>query len=370
VTIGVLGGGQLGRMLGLAARQLGIDIQFFDPSEEACSQDVGKLFVGQYEDELALQQFASEIDLCTYEFENVPRSAVDIIEKYVQVYPDKAALYYAQDRLFEKLLFVELGFETAEFYPVSSEDDLINTAPKTGFPALIKTRRFGYDGKGQVLLTGPDLLPHAWASVGSKELILEAGIPFTRELSQIAVRNLRGEIFYYPLIENVHADGILALSYAPAIDSNELAQQAQQQTSRLLNYLNYVGVITLEMFEHEGQLLCNEFAPRVHNSGHWTIEGAETNQFENHLRAIMDLPLGSTAIRGFCGMINLVGEIPEYKDVLSIPGVHLHLYGKEPRPFRKLGHITICSSTKEARDETLKSLWQYTRLPFKSHAQS
>lgn len=363
MTIGVLGGGQLGRMLGLAARQLGIDIKFFDPSQEACSKDVGRLFVGQYEDEQALKTFASEIDLCTYEFENVPIAAVEVIEQYRPVHPNKEALYYSQDRLCEKQLFLELGFETPEFYPISSENDLLSAIEKTGFPSLLKTRRFGYDGKGQTLLTLPEMLPDVWKHVGSKDLILESVIPFVRELSQIAVRNSHGEIHYYPLIENVHKDGILAISRAPAHDSVHLLEQSQQQISQLLNHLNYIGVIALEMFEWEGKLICNEFAPRVHNSGHWTIEGTETSQFENHLRAIMNLPLGVTTTRGYCGMINLVGEIPKYENVLAVPGAHLHLYDKESRPSRKLGHITVCCDTKEARDDAFQSLWRYTRLP-------
>ncbi len=318
--VGVIGGGQLGRMLGLAGIPLGLRFRFLDPSADAPAQEVGTLHVGAYDDRDRLRRLAKHATVVTYEFENVPVEAVEQLAETVPVWPPPAALAVAQDRLEEKRLFRRLGIETAAI------DDEV-----TRFPALLKTRRLGYDGKGQERVeTRP---------VPGTDALLEELVPFERELSMLAVRGTTGETAFYPLVENVHENGILRLSRAPA--RPELQPEAERIAALLLDELGYVGVLAVELFEVEGRLLANELAPRVHNSGHWTIEGAETSQFENHLRAILGLPLGSTAARGEAAMVNLIGTMPAAADVLAIAGTHLHDYGKEPRPGRKLGHVTI-----------------------------
>ncbi len=318
--VGVIGGGQLGRMLGLAGIPLGLRFRFLDPSADAPAQEVGTLHVGAYDDRDRLRRLAKHATVVTYEFENVPVEAVEQLAETVPVWPPPAALAVAQDRLEEKRLFRRLGIETAAI------DDEV-----TRFPALLKTRRLGYDGKGQERVeTRP---------VPGTDALLEELVPFERELSMLAVRSTTGETAFYPLVENVHENGILRLSRAPA--RPELQPEAERIAALLLDELGYVGVLAVELFEVEGRLLANELAPRVHNSGHWTIEGAETSQFENHLRAILGLPLGSTAARGEAAMVNLIGTMPAAADVLAVAGTHLHDYGKEPRPGRKLGHVTI-----------------------------
>ena len=318
--VGVIGGGQLGRMLGLAGIPLGLRFRFLDPSADAPAQEVGTLHVGAYDDRDRLRRLAKHAAVVTYEFENVPVEAVEQLAETVPVWPPPAALAVAQDRLEEKRLFRRLGIETAAI------DDEV-----TRFPALLKTRRLGYDGKGQERVeTRP---------VSGTDALLEELVPFERELSILAVRGTTGETAFYPLVENVHENGILRLSRAPA--RPELQPEAERIAALLLDELGYVGVLAVELFEVEGRLLANELAPRVHNSGHWTIEGAETSQFENHLRAILGLPLGSTAARGEAAMVNLIGTMPAAADVLAVAGAHLHDYGKEPRPDRKLGHVTI-----------------------------
>ena len=318
--VGVIGGGQLGRMLGLAGIPLGLRFRFLDPSADAPAQEVGTLHVGAYDDRDRLRRLAKHATVVTYEFENVPVEAVEQLAETVPVWPPPAALAVAQDRLEEKRLFRRLGIETAAI------DDEV-----TRFPALLKTRRLGYDGKGQERVeTRP---------VPGTDALLEELVPFERELSMLAVRGTTGETAFYPLVENVHENGILRLSRAPA--RPELQPEAERIAALLLDELGYVGVLAVELFEVEGRLLANELAPRVHNSGHWTIEGAETSQFENHLRAILGLPLGSTAARGEAAMVNLIGTMPAAADVLAVAGTHLHDYGKEPRPDRKLGHVTI-----------------------------
>ena len=318
--VGVIGGGQLGRMLGLAGIPLGLRFRFLDPSADAPAQEVGTLHVGAYDDRDRLRRLAKHATVVTYEFENVPVEAVEQLAETVPVWPPPAALAVAQDRLEEKRLFRRLGIETAAI------DDEV-----TRFPALLKTRRLGYDGKGQERVeTRP---------VPGTDALLEELVPFERELSMLAVRSTTGETAFYPLVENVHENGILRLSRAPA--RPELQPEAERIAALLLDELGYVGVLAVELFEVEERLLANELAPRVHNSGHWTIEGAETSQFENHLRAILGLPLGSTAARGEAAMVNLIGTMPAAADVLAIAGARLHDYGKEPRPGRKLGHVTI-----------------------------
>ncbi len=319
MIVGVIGGGQLGRMLALAGIPLGLSFRFLDPSPDAPAREVGELLVGAYDDPELLDRLADGAAAVTYEFENVPVEAA----KRVGAIPAAAALEGSQDRLVEKQLFRRLGIPTPRI------DDEVET-----FPAILKTRRLGYDGKGQRLVeTRPGTVPGH---------VLEERVSFDRELSLLAVRGRDGDTRFWPLVENVHEDGILRTSLAPAADAPQ--SEAEDYGTRLLDELGYVGVLALELFEVDGALLANEFAPRVHNTGHWTIEGSATSQFANHLRAILGLPLGSTESRPSL-LVNLIGSTPASDDVLAIPGAHLHLYGKEPRPGRKLGHITLVEPT-------------------------
>ena len=321
MIVGVIGGGQLGRMLALAGIPLGLTFRFLDPSADAPAAEVGELIVGDYDDPELLDRLAAGAAAVTYEFENVPVAAAE----RVGAIPAAAALRASQDRLVEKLLFRELGIPTPRI------DDEVET-----FPAILKTRRLGYDGKGQRLV-------ETWEGPGPSH-VLEERVPFDRELSLLAVRAADGETRFYPLVENVHEDGILRVSRAPA--ANAPQAEAEEYGARLLDELGYVGVLALELFDVGGELLANELAPRVHNTGHWTIEGAATSQFENHLRAILGLPLGTTESRPSV-LVNLIGSVPRSQDVLGIPGAHVHLYGKEPRPGRKLGHVTLVEPTPE-----------------------
>ena len=339
--IGVLGAGQLGRMLGLAGRALGFELCFLDPSADSPAAAVGELLVADYSDELALGRLA-QADVVTFEFENVPVQAVKALEQSAKVFPSSRALELAQDRLHEKNCFRALGIGTPPFEPVESWDELSAALSRVGLPAVLKTRRFGYDGKGQAVLRSEADAQVAFERLGGVPLILEGFVEFQRELSIIAVRARAGEQAYYPLVENHHQGGILRKTVAPAPGATEeLMRVARQHIERLLVHLDYVGVLALELFEVDGQLLANEIAPRVHNTGHFTIEGARTSQFENHLRAILGLPLGATEVPEPCAMLNLIGVAPDAAAVLSVPDAHLHWYGKEPRPGRKVGHITV-----------------------------
>jgi 5-(carboxyamino)imidazole ribonucleotide synthase len=341
-TVGVLGGGQLGRMLALAGYPLGLRFRFLDPSPDAPAGHLGKLLDGAYEDPEVLRRFVAGLDVVTYEFENVPVYSARWLAQRVPVYPPPDALEAAQDRLAEKTLFQRLGIPTPPFAAVGSRAELLSGLERVGLPAFLKTRRFGYDGKGQFLVHQPDDAVRAWELLGGVPLILEGFVRFERELSVLAVRGRGGEMAFYPLTENHHRDAMLRQSLAPAPDlTPELTAEAETHARRLLEAMSYVGVLAIEFFQAGSRLIANEMAPRVHNSGHWTIEGAETSQFENHLRAVLGLPLGSTAARGHSAMVNLIGTLPDPRLVLSTPGAHLHLYGKSPRPGRKLGHVTL-----------------------------
>jgi len=322
--VGCLGGGQLGRMLALAGAPLGVRMRFLDPAPDACAGHVGELLVGPYDDPELLARLAEGADAVTYEFENVPVEAA----RAVGALPGARALEHGQDRLAEKELFRRLGIPTARF---GSVEDV-------GVPALVKSRRLGYDGKGQRLVEVVEAL-------GDGELAEEV-VPFERELSILAVRARDGATAFYPLVQNEHRGGILAVSRAPAPDAQQ--HEAEGIAAALLDELDYVGVLAVELFEVGGRLLASEFAPRVHNSGHWTIEGATTSQFESHLRAVLGLPLGDTAARDRVALINLVGALPSLERLLAVPGAHVHLYGKEPRPGRKLGHVTLVGADEDA----------------------
>lgn len=342
MMIGILGGGQLGRMLALAAHPLGIGVRTYETSSDSPAAAVSELHVGSFDDLAALDRFADGLSAITYEFENVPVGAAKHLVKRVAVYPPPKALEVSQDRLAEKSLFRELGIGTPDFAPVDDQASLAEALRQIGFPAVMKTRRFGYDGKGQAVVRDKEEADRAFDELGCRGLILEAFVPFERELSIIACRSALGKAVFYPLVENHHAGGILRTTIAPAPQVEPaIDQQARDWAKRILDHLDYVGVLAIELFAVGGSLLANEMAPRVHNSGHWTMDGAETSQFENHVRAVAGLPLGPTDILVPTTMINLIGEIPPAEKILSIPGAHLHLYGKEPRPGRKVGHINV-----------------------------
>lgn len=355
MRIGIIGGGQLGRMLALAGYPLGLRFIFLDPSPDACATQVGDCIQGAYDDPAKLQQLAEAVDVVTFEFENVPVSAVENIARIKPFYPPVAALGASQDRLTEKTLFRKLGIPTPEFRAVDSLADLEQAVADIGLPGILKTRRLGYDGRGQYRLRKASDIAKAWAALSGSALIYEAFVPFTREVSVIGARSTQGEIAIYPLAENTHRDGILHISRAPYRHAM-LQQQAERYLKKVLKHFNYVGILTIEFFVLRGKLVANEMAPRVHNSGHAGIEGFDTSQFENHLRAICGLPLGSTTARGHSAMLNFVGTIPAPEAALKQPGVHFHYYGKEARPARKLGHATVVSNTPAGRERALKKL--------------
>ncbi|HEY7157837.1 MAG TPA: 5-(carboxyamino)imidazole ribonucleotide synthase [Gemmataceae bacterium] len=365
--IGVLGAGQLGRMLALAGYPLGLRFRFLDPSHEAPVKDLAEFVRADFHDTAALDRFAAGLEVVTYEFETVPVEVAEKLSHRVHVYPPPAALQVSQDRLDEKNCFQKLGIPTAPFVPVRTRADLDYALVEAGCPAILKTRRLGYDGKGQCLIRDRAAAEQAWQMLAKSAkgkddagLLLEGFVRFDRELSQIAVRGRDGHMVFYPLVENHHAEGMLRLSLAPAPDlTAEVASVARDYARHVLEALSYVGVLAIEFFQQGGQLIANEMAPRVHNSGHWTIEGAETSQFENHLRAILGLPLGTAEARGPCAMLNIIGKLPATKDVLAHPGAHLHLYGKKPRPGRKIGHLTVCAATADKVRERVENLHRF-----------
>ncbi|MDR6934931.1 5-(carboxyamino)imidazole ribonucleotide synthase [Luteibacter sp. 3190] len=347
-TVGILGGGQLARMLALAAAPLGIRTVAFDPVADACAGQVTELTVAGWDDEAALGALAGRVDAVTFDFENVPAATAERLAGQVPVHPNAGALAVAQDRLAEKTLFRESGLSTPEFAPVDTREDLVAAVARIGLPAILKTRRLGYDGKGQFRLKTDADVDAAWSALGEAAgkhgLILEAFVPFDRELSVVAVRGRDGAFRTWPLTRNWHVDGVLSVSLAPAPGtSDELEAAAVAHAKAIAERLDYVGVFALELFVRGGELLGNEMAPRVHNSGHWTIEGAHTSQFENHIRAVLGLPLGDTGVRGCSVMLNWIGEMPDPAPVLSVADGHWHDYGKEAREGRKVGHATVCA---------------------------
>jgi len=342
LKIGVLGAGQLGRMLALAGYPLDIDFVFLDPATEACAAPLGEHIHADYGDEAALAEFCSRVDLATFEFENVPNAAAELVAARVPLHPGPKALTAGQDRLSEKALFRSLGIPVPTHAAVDSREGLTAAVAITGLPAVLKTRRMGYDGKGQAVLRRPEDLDAAWQAIGGQPLILEAFVPFEREVSCLAVRSASGEMVFYPLVENVHRAGILRTA-TPTVN-DPLQAQGEDYARRVAEHLDYVGVLAFEFFVAGGRLIANEIAPRVHNSGHWTIEGAETSQFENHLRAIAGLPLGSTELRGASVMVNYIGLAPDTEAASRLTGVHTHLYGKTPKPQRKIGHATVTAA--------------------------
>ncbi|HEY6566077.1 MAG TPA: 5-(carboxyamino)imidazole ribonucleotide synthase [Actinomycetota bacterium] len=342
--VGIVGGGQLGRMLALAGYPLGIECVTLDPSEDSPAAQVASALVGAYDDHARLAELAERSDVLTYEFENVPVEAARFAQTLLPVYPPPESLEAAQDRLTEKRLFEKVGLEVPSYEAVDSLEDITNALTRIGSPALLKTRRLGYDGKGQAVIHDPLLAEDAWRSVGELPSLLEAFVGFDRELSIIAVRGRDGVTAAYPLVENHHRDGILRLSLAPAPGlESSLQEAAESVAATIMTELDHVGVLAIELFQVGDRLMGNEMAPRVHNSGHWTDVGAVTSQFENHLRAVTGLPLGSTQAVGVSAMVNLIGTMPDIAAIVAEPGAHLHDYGKEARPGRKLGHITVCA---------------------------
>lgn len=368
MTIGILGGGQLGYMLALAGYPLGLHFRFLDPSPEAPVGRIASRITARFTDRNALKKFAHSLELVTYEFENVPVETARFLAERVPVFPPPAALEAAQDRLTEKTLFRQLDIATTEFAAVSDAKSFDAALKQIGLPSILKTRRMGYDGKGQWLLRTAEDLARVREEISpiteDSALILERFVPFTRELSVLGVRSRNGETVFYPLVENHHRGGILRLSLAPAPQLDPAIQRAAEGAARrLFGALEYAGVLAIEFFEHEGRLLANEMAPRVHNSGHWTIEGALTSQFENHLRAVMSYPLGSAGAIGCSAMLNLIADLPDTTEVLAVRDTHLHLYGKSARPGRKLGHVTVRAASPEQLASRLGELPGYFHRP-------
>ncbi|MGH6742077.1 MAG: 5-(carboxyamino)imidazole ribonucleotide synthase [Bradyrhizobium sp.] len=347
-TIGILGGGQLGRMLAMAAARLGLRCQIFSPDPESPAFDVVlNATCAEYADVEALELFANDVDVITYEFENVPASAALVLSARRPVLPDRKILETTQDRLAEKDFVARLGIGTADYADVSTAAGLREAIARIGLPAVIKTRRFGYDGKGQAIIREDDDPSRIWAELGTKSAILEAFIPFEREISVIAARSADGEVECFDVTENEHRDHILKISRAPAAIPDALALEARAIAARIATALDYVGVLAVEMFVlpdggNGPRVLVNEIAPRVHNSGHWTLDGASVSQFEQHIRAIAGWTLGKPVRHGQVIMTNLIGEeVNSYEQWLAIPGATVHLYGKgTPRPGRKMGHVT------------------------------
>ena len=357
-TVGILGGGQLARMLALSGAPLGLRFLVMDAADDACAGQFAPMVVGDYRDADALAEFASRVDVATFDFENVPAESAQWLIERVPVFPIPRALATAQDRLAEKTLFGELGIPVPDFAAVDSRQALDEAIERVGVPCILKTRRLGYDGKGQFRLRGTADADAAWSALGGQAatvgLILEAFVPFERELSVVAVRGRDGEFRTWPLTENWHVDGVLSASLAPARVDSKMVETAFGYARKLGESLDYVGVFALELFARDGQLLANELAPRVHNSGHWTLEGAETSQFQNHLRAVLGLPLGATDAIGHACMLNWIGHMPDAGSVLREPGGHWHDYGKSPRAGRKVGHATLRSDSPEALAQALQ----------------
>jgi len=352
MTVGIVGAGQLGRMLALAGYPLGIDFLFLDPADEPPAAQLAPHLHGSFTDRRLLRTLARRSEVVTFDWENVSVEALRALHKDVRICPPLAALAASQDRVSEKRLFERLRIPTTRWRAVDSLLQLERAVRDIGLPGVLKTRRMGYDGKGQFVLHNPAHIEAAWAAIGGAGLIYEKFQNFSREVSIVGARSPTGQTVFYPLSANVHGGGILHYSIAPFV-SRVLERAAQTYLKRVMNALSYVGVLTIEFFVVKGRLIANEMAPRVHNSGHWTIEGCVTSQFENHLRAICGLPLGSTRALGHAAMINFLGKMPAPGRLLSIDGLAYHDYGKEPRPGRKVGHCTILKSRAAERNSAL-----------------
>jgi 5-(carboxyamino)imidazole ribonucleotide synthase len=361
-VLAVLGGGQLGRMLALAAAPLGVRCRFLDPKPDAPAGELGPLVVGSLDDPAALDAVAEGADVATYEWEGVPVEAAEHVARRVPVHPGPAALGASQDRLAEKETMRALGIPTAPYAPASTRRELHDACAEVGLPVIVKTRRGGYDGKGQHVVRTAAEVDAAWDALAGSPLLVEGVVPFRRELSVIATRGHDGTVVTWPLTENVHDGGILRLSRAPAARPDDpQTATAHTYVRALLEHTAYVGTIAIELFDTEDGLVANEFAPRVHNSGHWTIDAAVTSQFENHIRAVLGLPLGATDATGAAAMVNLLGAVPDRHALLRMPGVHLHDYRKAPAPRRKVGHATVVGPTPGAIEPILADLLALAR---------
>ncbi len=355
--MGIVGAGQLGRMLALAGYPLGLRCRFLDRSGDAPGAQVAPIIVGELEDPERLAELASTSDVLTFDWENISGAALAPLERLTAVRPPRRALEVSQDRLEEKALFTRLKIPVAPHAAVDDEDDLLRAAERLGHHGVLKTRRLGYDGKGQCVIRQRRQLDEAWARLGAAggaaaDLIYEKFQPFSREVSIIGARSTAGDIVYYPLAANTHAGGVLRYSTAPHADPT-LERAARRHLKKVMEALSYVGVLTIEFFVVDGRLVANEMAPRVHNSGHWTIDGCVTSQFENHLRAICGLPLGSTRPLGHAAMVNFLGSMPDRDRLLGIEGLAFHDYGKKARPGRKIGHCTVIRATARDRNRAL-----------------
>jgi 5-(carboxyamino)imidazole ribonucleotide synthase len=357
MTVGIVGAGQLGRMLALAGYPLGLDFLFLDRDAAVPAGALAPVLVGEFTDRTLLRRLARRCEVLSFDWENISvpslRSAMRGLR--TRVAPPLRALATGQDRLAEKRMFERLGVRTTRYAPVARRAELERACERIGMPGVLKTRRMGYDGKGQSVIRDRAGLDAGWSALGNAPLIYEELVDFEAEVSAIAVRGRDGSEAFYPLTRNWHADGMLRLSVAPWL-APALERQARTYARAVLRHFNYVGVLAIEFFVKKGRLIANEIAPRVHNSGHWTIEGAVTSQFENHLRAIAGLPLGSTEAMGHAAMVNLIGRMPSRAAVLAQPGVHLHDYGKSARPGRKIGHCTLVAPTVRERNRRTRAL--------------
>jgi 5-(carboxyamino)imidazole ribonucleotide synthase len=355
MTVGVVGAGQLGRMLALAGYPLGLDFLFLDPAQDAPAGQVAPVLNGAFTEARLLDELAARSEVLTFDWENISVDALRALKGDTRIAPPIPALATAQDRVSEKKLFERLGIPTTRWMAVSTRAQLTRAVRDIGLPGVIKTRRLGYDGKGQAVVRTQEDAQTAWEHLGSAPLLYEELIPFDCEVSIIGARSPRGEVVVYPLNGNVHSEGILRLTRAP-YGPPRWQRLAAGYLQKVLKHFRYTGILTIEFFVRGGKLLANEMAPRVHNSGHWTIEGAATSQFENHLRAILDLPLGSTSALGYSAMLNLIGTLPPRQSLLAESGLHYHDYGKQPRPGRKLGHCTLVEATVTGRDRRARRL--------------
>jgi 5-(carboxyamino)imidazole ribonucleotide synthase len=355
MTVGIVGAGQLGRMLALAGYPLGLDFLFLDPATHAPAGQVAPVLTGEFTEKRLLAELSQRSEVLTFDWENISVDALRALKGDTRIAPPIPALATAQDRVSEKKLFERLKIPTTRWMAVSSRAQLTRAMRDIGLPAVIKTRRLGYDGKGQAVVRTKEDVEQAWAQLGAAPLLYEELIPFDCEVSIIGARSPRGEVAVYPLNGNVHSQGILRLTRAP-YGPPRWQKLAAGYLEKVLAHFRYTGILTIEFFVRGAKLIANEMAPRVHNSGHWTIEGAATSQFENHLRAILDLPLGSTRPLGFSAMINLIGTLPARDSILAEAELHLHDYGKQPRPGRKLGHCTLVEGSAAARDRRARRL--------------
>ena len=358
MKVGILGNGQLARMLALAGKPLGVDFTFYDPNPEGCANVLGDYVQAQFTELDRLQTFVEQVDVVTLENENIPELALNSVPRD-KLFPPAVAVLKSQDRLLEKQFLQHLDIPLASYYPVDNEEDLLAAQRQQNSPLIVKTRRLGYDGRGQAQISSLDEARAAWRELPHSELVAEEKLSFQREVSLISVRSRNGEIRYYPITENTHHKGILHTSIMRQNDPMQAL--AEEYGRRVLETLEYVGVLGFEFFQVGDRLLANEIAPRVHNTGHWTIDGAEISQFENHLRTVLGWPLGSTQAHSPSIMCNVIGRFPDKTELAAIPGAHIHDYQKAPMPLRKIGHVTLCSHDAELLQQSYRRVHDLVR---------